>query len=126
LLLPEIDLVGMGGRVVEGSSLPQSEVGILHCQFPWVWGFPASTGPIEGIQLFKQPPNRHSVRHDVVNVDDYDVFGFTELEKPDAKQWKTRQVERFDRMLPGQGPRAVFAFRAMQVIQSDDIDVDFE
>ena len=123
---PEIDLVGIGGFMGDGLSLPQGKVGILHAQLGWTRISPAGEGPIKHIQLVEQQPDGQSIRHDVMKVDEQDVFGFTKLEQRDTNQRKTRQVERFERFLRGQSLQSVFALLAGQVIQFRDRDVDFE
>ena len=87
---------------------------------------PPGEGPIKRIQLVQHQPDGQSIRHDVMKVDDQDVFGFTELEQGDTNQRKARQVERFDRFFRGQGLQSVFAFLAGQVIQFRDSDLDCE
>ena len=85
-----------------------------------------SEGPIKRIQFIQQQPDGQSIRHNVMEVDDDDVFGFAELEQGDTNQRKARQVERFDRFFRGQRLQSVFAFLAGQVIQCRDIEADFE
>ena len=53
----------------------------------------ASERPIKHIQLVQHQPDGQSIRHDVMKVDDHDVFGFAELEQGDTNQRKARQVE---------------------------------
>ena len=70
----------------------------------------ATGGAIKRIHLVQHHPDGQSIRHDVMQVDDEDVFGVTELEQGDTNQRKARQVERSDRFFRGQRLQSVFAF----------------
>ena len=70
LLLPELNLFGIGGFIEHHVPLPQGKIPILHGQLGWTRFDTLGERPIKRVQLVQQQPNGQSVRHDVMQVDD--------------------------------------------------------